>query len=179
MVASRTWLTRANGLTLVRLLCTPALAVAILGEATLAAGLLFTVAVATDFTDGWVARRYGEATPLGGLVDHGVDALFVVVCCSALVAGGVLPLALPLLIAAAFAQYTFDSRQLTARGPRPSQLGRWFGIAYYVIVGIPVVRDAIGWSWPSAGLVRAIGWALVATTLASIIDRLRLSLAAE
>ena len=53
------------------------------------------------------------------------------------------------------------------------------GIAYYVIVAVPVMRDALGLSWPGAALVRAIGWLLVATTVASVIDRLRFSRSAE
>ena len=31
----------------------------------------FWRAGATDFAAGWVARRFGESTPLGGLVDMG------------------------------------------------------------------------------------------------------------
>ena len=46
-------------------------------------------------------------------------------------------------------------------------------LSYYVIVAVPVVRDALGLAWPQAGLVRGLGWALVATTLASMLDRLR------
>jgi hypothetical protein len=42
-----------------------------------------------------------------------------------------------------------------------------------VIVAIPVVRDALGLGWPSPGLVMALGWLLIASTLVSIADRLR------
>jgi hypothetical protein len=56
----------------------------------------------------------------------------------------------------------------------PSRLGRWNGIAYYVIVAVPLVRDALALAWPGAELVMALGWALVASTLASMIDRLRM-----
>jgi hypothetical protein len=78
------------------------------------------------------------------------------------------------LIGVAFLQYALDSKLMRSRGLRASALGRWNGIAYYVIVAVPVVRDALGLGWPGAGLVRALGWALVATTLLSISDRLRL-----
>jgi hypothetical protein len=86
----------------------------------------------------------------------------------------VLPVALAPLIALAFAQYALDSKLMRSRGLRGSALGRWNGIAYYVIVAVPVVRDALGLGWPGAGLVRALGWALVVSTLLSITDRLRL-----
>jgi hypothetical protein len=85
----------------------------------------------------------------------------------------VLPPWLAPLIAIAFAQYALDSQPTRSRGLRASALGRCNGIGYYVIVAVPVVRDALGLAWPGAGLVRALGWALVASTLLSIADRLQ------
>ena len=172
----RRWLTRANALTLLRLLAAPFLALAILDGDEVMATALFVFAVATDFGDGWVARRYGESSPLGGLADHAVDATFVTVGTTALACVGVLPLALPPLIAAAFLQYALDSRTPARTGLRASSLGRWNGIAYYVIVAVPIVRDTLLWSWPGPDLVRALGWLLVATTVVSMADRLRLGL---
>jgi len=169
--ASR-WQTRANALTGLRLLAAPALAAAVCaGEPGL--GLVwFVLAVATDFADGWVARRYAESSPLGGLVDHSVDATFVTVGTATYAMLGLLPLALPPLIVAAFLQYVIDSRAGATRHLRASFLGRWNGIAYYVIVAVPLVRDALDLPWPGAGLVQALGWALVASTLLSMADRL-------
>ena len=168
------WLTRANALTALRLALAPLLFAAIAAGRPLTASLVFFSAVATDFADGWVARRFREQSPLGGLVDHAVDATFVTVGTTALACLGALPLVLPPLIALAFLQYAFDSRLLGAAGLRASPLGRWNGIAYYVIVAVPVVRDALGLGWPGAGLVLALGWGLVLSTALSMADRLRL-----
>jgi phosphatidylglycerophosphate synthase len=171
MPASSTWTTRANGLTLLRLLAAPAFAAAVLeGDAALATAL-FALAIATDFADGWVARRYGEATPLGGLADHAADALFVTAGTAALAWRGELPVWLPVAIAVAFTQYVLDSRP----GPRlrGSSLGRWNGIAYFVALGIPIVRDALGLGWPATAWVLGVGWLLCASTALSIADRLR------
>jgi hypothetical protein len=55
---------------------------------------------------------------------------------------------------------------------RKSRLGHWNGIAYYVIVAVPVMRDAMGIDWPGAALIRAGGWLLVDSTIASIAGRL-------
>lgn len=173
------WATRANALTLLRLLAAPALFWAVATGRSGLASALFWAAVATDFGDGWAARRYGEATPLGGLIDHAVDATFVSAGAAALAWQGVLPAALPLLIALAFLQYAFDSRLLGSRGLRGSPLGRWNGIAYYVIVAVPIVRDGLGLGWPGPALVALLGWMLVATTLLSMGDRLRLLAAAR
>jgi phosphatidylglycerophosphate synthase len=177
--ASGAWRTRANALTALRLAAAPACAAAILcGGQGIALGL-FALAVATDLIDGHVARRYGETSPLGGLLDHATDATFVSLGGFALAARGEAPWVLPVLIAAAFLQYAFDSHRPTTGPPREgwalraSALGRWNGIGYFVLLGIPVVRDGLALGWPPAALVLAIGWALVMTTLLSMLDRAR------
>ncbi|MGE4606953.1 MAG: CDP-alcohol phosphatidyltransferase family protein [Myxococcota bacterium] len=170
------WLTRANGMTLIRLIAAPVLAVAISADASLAATAVFTLAVATDVADGIVARRFGEASALGRLLDHTTDAIFVSVGTAALACAGELPVLLPTLIAASFVQYALDSRNPQADGPRPSSLGRWNGIAYFVVLAVPIVRDTLGLAWPDRTFVTLLGWLLVVSTLVSIADRLRFSL---
>ena len=162
--------TAANGLTAARLALTAALVACVLAGAPLAGALVFALAVASDVADGRLARRRAEASPLGGLLDHGVDAAFVAAGSAALAAEGALPAALPPMIAAAFAQYALDSRGAPG-GLRGSRLGRWNGVAYYVAVAVPLVRDALALGWPGPPLVLALGWALVGTTALSMLDR--------
>ena len=170
------WLTRANALTFLRLAAAPLVALAILQGATLPAAALFALAVATDLLDGRVARRFGESSPLGGLLDHATDATFVTAGLGALAFRGEVPGLLPVLVALSFVQYALDSRRLSPEpgGPallRASSLGRFNGIAYFVPLGAAVVRDALGLGWPGPGLVHALGGVLVATTLLSMADR--------
>ena len=165
------WKTRANALTGLRLLGAPILAHAILAGAPLVAMSVFWAAVITDLLDGRIARRYGEATPLGGLLDHATDAAFVTAGLGAWACLGEVPVVLPWLVAGAFLQYTFDSRALAGQPLRASTLGRWNGIAYFVLLGVPVVRDGLGLSFPDAAFVGAAGWLLVASSLVSIGDR--------
>jgi len=174
MAPARRWLTPANALTLLRLALALPFALAVRAGSPGLASLVFACAALSDLADGRIARRRGEISALGGFLDHAVDAAFVSIGAAALASVGALPLLLAPLIAIAFAQYALDSRLMQARGLRASALGRWNGIAYYVIVAVPVVRDALGLGWPGAGLVRALGWALVVSTLLSISDRLRL-----
>jgi len=169
---ARRWLTRANGLSALRLVAAPPLAAAIASGHSSTAALLLAIAIATDFADGAVARRYNEASPLGGLLDHASDATLVVLGMAALATRGEAPRLLAPLVAAAFAQYALDSRTLAGRPLRASRLGRWNGIAYYVLVSTPVVRDALGLAWPGISWMNAIGWVLVASTLGSMLDRL-------
>jgi cardiolipin synthase len=163
--------TRANALTGLRLGLAPLIVWAICAEAHALALACFTLAVLTDLADGRVARRFGETSVLGGFLDHATDAAFVASGLAALAFGGSVPALLPPLVVAAFAQYALDSRALAGRALRASALGRWNGIAYFALLGIPVVRDGLALGWPADALVRALGWALVATTLASMLDR--------
>ena len=137
--------------------------------------LLLIVAVATDFLDGRVARTTGTASPKGQLFDHGTDCLFVTAgLTGAAMTGSVTPL-LPALIPIAFGQYVVDSyvwqrqRQL-----RASFLGRWNGILYFVplalIAGsrLPFPAGLTSFLRLAAGV---LGYLLVASTAASMIDR--------
>ncbi len=171
LVRSR-WLTRANGLTFLRLLAAPALVFAIRADATWLATAVIGLAVATDFADGFVARRFAEQSGLGRLIDHATDAVFVTAGTAALAFEGVLPAPLPTLIAASFIQYAFDARSSISTGPRPSTLGRWNGIAYFAIIAVPIARDALGLHWPGSALLTALGWLLVGSTAVSIVSRL-------
>jgi len=163
--------TRANALTALRLVCGPLLVLALVEGAAWPAFACFWLAVGSDWLDGRVARRYGEASALGGFLDHVTDAAFVSLGLAALALRGEAPALLPAAVALAFLQYTLDSRVLQGAPLRASALGRWNGIAYFVPIGTVVVRDALRLDWPAPDLVLGLGWALVATTLVSMADR--------
>lgn len=169
--------TPANGLSAARLLsalpCVYAAAISNWGVAAAA----FFFAVLTDMIDGPLARRRGEASRTGGLIDHSADALFCIAVLAALASTGVYPIVLPFLVAAAFVQYVADSRVIAGKELRASRIGRYNGIAYFVLAGAPIVRNLMGWSWPSDTVLQAIGWVFVATTAVSMIDRLRARIA--
>jgi phosphatidylglycerophosphate synthase len=169
--------TPANLLTGIRLVAAPVAALAVLRDAGPLALALFAVAVATDLLDGPLARRRGEASALGGLLDHATDATFVSLGLLACAGRGLVPLVLPLLVAAAFLQYTFDSRALAGHALRASALGRWNGIAYFVLLGVAVVRDGLGLAWPPDWLIFGFGCVLIATSIVSMALRARLWLA--
>jgi len=166
------WMTAANLLTLLRLLATAPAAFAVLEGAWPTAAALFAFAVATDLLDGPLARRRGTVSPLGGLLDHASDAVFVIAVLAALAHRGCVPPLLPGLVTAAFAQYTLDSRALAGQPLRTSTLGRMNGIGYYVLAGIaiaglllPPLAEAASW------IVNPGAWALITTTLASMAER--------
>ena len=164
-------ITWANLLTIGRLLAILPCAWAILSDRWQLAATLFTLAVVTDFLDGPLARRYGQASALGGLLDHATDALFVGTCLAALAWSGYVNPWLPGLVLLAFSQYMVDSKALSGQTLRTNWLGRNNGIAYYILVGVPVVRNSLALNWPGDVLIELFAWLLLATTAASIIER--------
>lgn len=166
-------LTAANALTAGRLAAAPVVAFAVSHGASVLALGVFVFAVVSDVLDGRLARRSGGASAFGGLLDHATDATFVSAGLLACAVAGTVPLPLAPLVAAAFVQYAVDSRALQGRALRASALGRVNGVAYFALLGVPVVRDGVGLGWPPDGLVRVLGWVLVGTTLVSMGLRLR------
>ena len=133
------------------------------------------VAIATDYFDGVIARRYGTASPGGQLFDHATDCFFVTTCLTGAAIGGHVPLLLPVLIAIAFGQYAVDSYWIHRQAClRMSRIGRWNGIGYFVpLVVLATARlDLIPATTPLLGdIARGFAWLLIASTLVSIADR--------
>jgi CDP-diacylglycerol---glycerol-3-phosphate 3-phosphatidyltransferase len=77
-MASLNW---PNVLTVVRILLVPVLIVALLGHTTngdILAAIVFALASATDFVDGYLARSREEVTTFGKLMDPLADKLLIV-----------------------------------------------------------------------------------------------------
>lgn len=83
-----------NALTLLRIFLVPFLVVVLLtkfsGRETVGL-IIFLTAVATDFLDGWLARRRGEITTLGALLDPIADKLLISAAFISLVELGLAP----------------------------------------------------------------------------------------
>lgn len=177
--ASNRLLTLANAISAARLVAAPFSLAAVLGGAWLVAAVIFVAAVASDFLDGFVARRRGTASALGGVLDHTADAVFVTLTLWAIAYGeaqvrsDVVPGILPLFIALAFLQYLLDSKALAGQPLRTSVLGRINGIAYFVVVGVVVIRNALGIGWLADEVIYWSCLAVVVSTLISMLDRLR------
>jgi cardiolipin synthase (CMP-forming) len=83
--------TAPNAVTLARLLLMPVCAY-LLASGRYGWGLVLTAVVgSTDWVDGWLARRFGQVSRLGQLLDPLADRLLIASVAIALVARGVLP----------------------------------------------------------------------------------------
>ena len=168
----------ANALTAIRLALVLPTAAAFARPELLAPSvvvLLLCVAIASDYLDGRLARTAGTASAKGQLFDHGTDCLFVTAgLAGAAMTGLVTPL-LPVLIPVAFGQYVVDSYVWQRRRQlRASFLGRWNGILYFVpLVLVAASRLPFPRGFASFLLLAAalLGYLLVASTAASMIDR--------
>ena len=93
----------ANGLTTVRALLAVPVGILVLVDspaARLAAALLFGIAAATDFLDGYVARRSGHVSPFGAAWDQLADKLLTSTAIICLALRGDFPAALALVFLA-------------------------------------------------------------------------------
>ena len=173
------WLTLANATSALRLVLVPVSVYAVFAQRWLLAAAIFVVAVTSDFLDGFLARRRGTVSALGGVLDHAADALYVaatlwaVAYAEAQLRLDVVPGILPLFIVLAFLQYLLDSRALAGKSLRTSQLGRINGIAYFVLLGAIVFRNALELKWLPGEVLYWAGLAILLSTLASMLDRLR------
>ena len=168
----------ANALTAIRLALVLPTAAAFAQPELLAPSvvvLLLCVAIANDYLDGRVARTTGMASAKGRLFDHGTDCLFVTGGLTGAAMTGLVTPLLPALIPVAFGQYVVDSyvwhrqRQL-----RASFLGRWNGILYFVPL-VLIAASRLPFPAGFASFLRlaagVLGYLLVASTAASMIDR--------
>ncbi|MGW5151863.1 CDP-alcohol phosphatidyltransferase family protein [Rhodococcus koreensis] len=93
--------TVANGITVVRLLGLPLVVyLALVREQWLSAFALFGLLVFLDTTDGYVARRFNQATRLGATLDPLTDRLTVVTMGVTLVLADVIPVWLAVVVVA-------------------------------------------------------------------------------
>ena len=165
----------ANLLSTSRFLLAPVLGVLIYRESWTWAAAVVAWAVASDLLDGPIARRRCSASSLGTMLDHSADAATVIAGCAALGALAILPEWLFALIGLAFLQYAGQARIWKGGRLRASMLGRCNGVAYFVVVCVPVFQSAFGIEWVSPSLLYVFGWVLVVSTLVSMGARMLFS----
>lgn len=84
-------LTVPNALSALRIALVPVFLVLVLLEYDLAAFLVIVVSSLSDFLDGIIARRFGQITKLGQLLDPAADRLFIFAAVIALAVRDVVP----------------------------------------------------------------------------------------
>jgi cardiolipin synthase len=159
-------LTVPNAITGVRLAGLPLFVWLVLGpQRYLAAFVLLVVIAATDWIDGYVARRFDQVSRIGKLVDPLVDRLLLATATITLVIAGLLPW--PLLVLILLRDVIVLGVSLVWFGGVPpipvSRVGKL--ATALLMIGVPAFLLA-GIDWSGAPVIEVIAWA---ATLAGIV----------
>jgi len=158
-----------NLLTVIRILLVPVVVVALLGstrEGDVFAAIVFAVASATDFVDGYLARSRGSVTTFGKLMDPLADKLLIVAALISLVSLGRLQAWVAMVIIARELAVTVLRLGATQAGVimSASQFGKLKTcVQIAAILGVIAVRGRPEW-------LEILVYAAVAVTVASGLD---------
>jgi cardiolipin synthase (CMP-forming) len=157
--SGRRVLTVPNAISALRIALTPVFVVLIVNENTTTAGLiLFGCVVATDWVDGTIARRTGQVSDVGKVLDPVADRLAIAAGIIALTIRGVFPV---------WAAVAIIARDIVVLGVGAFVLARthvridvrWIGkvATFSLMIAVP----AISWGaldLPLAAAATAVGW---------------------
>lgn len=172
----RSWLRHLpNALTILRLAMAGPIAALVVYDRSELALVLFIAAGASDGLDGWLAKRFGWQSQLGGWLDPLADKALVLAVCIALALHGDLPhwlLALiatrDLVIVAGAVTFHFGFAPLHAA---PTVVGKLTTLSLLVTVVVLLWRNVSG-DVPT-GLIDALTWLCAALLMASGVDYVR------
>ena len=86
------WRTIPNLISLLRLFCVPIFVWLLLSEQRpLAAAILLAVLGATDWVDGWIARKYDQGSAIGQVLDPVADRILLITAAVTLLIDGTVP----------------------------------------------------------------------------------------
>ena len=156
--ADRRVLTVPNLLSAIRILLIPVFVILIVDEDTRLPGfLLLGAVVSTDWVDGYLARRTGQVTELGKLLDPIADRAALAAALITFVATDLFPLWAALVILGRDAAVLVAGLYGLSRGVRIDvrQIGKY--ATFTLMFGIPMI------AWGNAGippddLARVLGW---------------------
>ncbi|HEX6970031.1 MAG TPA: CDP-alcohol phosphatidyltransferase family protein [Micromonosporaceae bacterium] len=152
-------LTVPNLISFVRLLGVPLfLYLFLVARADVAAVVVLAVGGATDWLDGWAARRLGQVSRLGELLDPASDRLYILATLLAFTAREVLPWPFTAALVARelfMAGWLWALRRHDYGPPQVHYLGKT--ATFVLLAAFPLILLAESTSTPLAGI---IGWAL-------------------
>lgn len=174
-------MTLANKITLARIALIPVfLVIAVLGGPALdaAAMVLFIVCSATDFLDGYVARKYNQVTDFGKFVDPLADKLLVCAAMLLFVDRGLMAGWMVFIILAR--EFIITSLRTVAMGKNRVLAAAWSGkvktcvqIAGVVVIFLCSIVSGGTLAGAAQTFVVLSGWVMTLVTLYSGYDYLR------
>ncbi|MET0975550.1 MAG: CDP-alcohol phosphatidyltransferase family protein [Leifsonia sp.] len=157
--SARIW-TVPNVLSFLRLALVPFFLGYLIAGDYIAALVILVISSATDFLDGFLARRLNQVTRLGQLLDPAADRLYLFAAIVGLAAGGLVPWWLVVLIVGRDVFLAALGILLANHGYGPlpvHQLGKVATFALFL--GLPIIM--VGPAFPVTELVaEPLGWAI-------------------
>ena len=117
-----------NVITLIRLVCVPVFVWLLADDELLNAAALLAVLGATDWVDGWIARRFDQGSDLGKVFDPVADRILLLVAGVALIVQGSVPLVVGILVLVREVVISVAVLALAAAGARRIDV-QWVGKA--------------------------------------------------
>jgi cardiolipin synthase len=117
-----------NAITLVRLVCIPVFVWLLFDDQDIAAALLLGVLGASDWVDGWIARRFDQGSHLGKVMDPVADRVLLLTAAIALIVDGAVPWLVGVLVLAREVVISIAVLALAAAGARRIDV-QWVGKA--------------------------------------------------
>ena len=158
-VSRRVW-TIPNALSMLRLALVPVFLLLLVARDYVSALVVLVVASLTDLLDGFLARRLGQVTRLGQLLDPAADRLYIFAALVGLAAGGLVPWWIVIVIVARDVFLAVLGIVLANHGYGPlpvHQLGKVATFALFF--GLPVIM--LGLAFPAVEPVsEPVGWAI-------------------
>jgi cardiolipin synthase len=120
--------TLPNVISLLRLACVPVFVWLLADGELLAAAALLAALGASDWVDGWIARRFDQGSDLGKVLDPVADRVLLLVAAVALMVQGSVPLVVGILVLARELAVSVAVLTLAAAGARRIDV-QWVGKA--------------------------------------------------
>lgn len=135
-------------LTLLRSVLSPLIVVSVASGHFVLAGVLFAMGGLSDVLDGVLARRLGQTTRLGVVMDHLVDIVFTAAAFLSLAGAGLLSPWVGALVAVRYALVLVGGACICLfKGPvkiKPTTFGRFSGVILYLMVLIQITVSVYG-----------------------------------
>jgi cardiolipin synthase len=152
-------LTIPNVISVVRLLCVPwFLWLLFEQDDRLAAAILLAVLGATDWVDGWIARRYHQVSTVGKVLDPTADRIMLLVAVLAIAIDGSVPWWLAILTLVREALVALTALVLGALGARRIDVTWWGKTGTFLLMfSYPLFLFAHA-DWALADVAEVLAW---------------------
>ena len=157
----------ANWLTVLRLLLVPVFVTLIVYRKPGAAVLVFATAAATDWLDGWVARRQGLQSRLGAFLDPLADKILLTASFVTLTFRGIIPFWITAVVLSRDAFLALGTLLIHMVGGRIYPKPTWAGKLATFFQILTVLAGLLGYYWGVRRVPSALLWVAAGFTLVS------------